>query len=85
MYAIILARTALKDLNDIPEPFYSSIERRIASLSAQPFPHGVTKLSGYKAMWRVRVGNYRIIYAVDERSKTVDICGIGHRQSIYKN
>lgn len=84
MYHVTLPRSALKDLEAIAEPYQSAIERRIGALAVQPLPHGVKKMKGYKNTWRIRVGDYRIIYTVDERQKIVDISGIGHRQSVYK-
>ncbi len=84
MYHIKLARSAEKELSHIPEPYFSSLARKIDGLVNQPFPAGVKKIKGTQAGWRVRAGDYRIIYEVDESTKTVNISAIGHRKEIYK-
>lgn len=84
MYRITLARSAEKELAHIPEPYFSALARKIDGLAKQPFPAGVKKIKGTSQGWRVRAGDYRIIYEVDERSKTVNISAIGHRKEIYK-
>lgn len=84
MYQIKLARSAEKELAHISEPYFSALLKKIDALAKQPFPTGVKKIKGMQAGWRVRVGDYRIIYEVDETIKTVDISAIGHRKEIYK-
>jgi len=55
------------------------------SLSDNPRPHGCTKLEGYnEALWRVRVGDYRIVYSVDDVVCIVDIRRVGNRKNIYQ-
>lgn len=55
------------------------------SLAENPYPSGVKKLKGSEDIfWRVRVGNYRVIYSVDDEIKIIDIRKVGHRKDIYK-
>lgn len=58
--------------------------RRIDSLAENPRPQGVKKLSGEDDMYRIRVGDYRIIYQIREKSLVVLIVRIGHRSDVYR-
>ena len=58
--------------------------RRIDSLAENPRPQGVKKLSGEDDMHRIRVGDYRIIYQIREKSLVVLIVRIGHRSDVYR-
>ena len=54
-------------------------------LSRQPRPVGVTKLRGPKNLWRLRVGDYRIVYAIDDATQVVDVSIIRHRREVYRD
>jgi mRNA interferase RelE/StbE len=56
----------------------------LRELTADPRPAGCKKLQGYKQCWRVRVGDYRIVYTIDDRQKLVDVTRIAHRKEVYK-
>ncbi|HEX3732900.1 MAG TPA: type II toxin-antitoxin system RelE/ParE family toxin [Mycobacteriales bacterium] len=56
----------------------------IETLSDAPRPHDVEKLSGYENRWRIRTGNYRIVYQIHDDVLTVLIVRIGHRREVYK-
>jgi len=63
-----------------------TIEKIISVLKAleeNPRPHGCKKLKGYKNLWRARIGDYRIIYAIEDVILLVDVREIGHRKDIY--
>jgi mRNA interferase RelE/StbE len=60
------------------------IEKRILSLGANPRPPGCKKLKGEEKTWRVRVGNYRILFQIDDAARTVVIVGVGHRKDVYR-
>ena len=57
---------------------------KIRSLSVGPRPQGSEKLAGYDDRFRIRQGNYRIVYAIDDRSGQVTIFKIGHRKDVYR-
>ena len=82
-YSIVIKESALKQLEKVPKIFSKKIEKLIDSLSENPRPVGVKKLKGTKDLYRVRVGDYRIIYSIDEDVKIVDVRKIGHRKDIY--
>lgn len=57
---------------------------RIRELAADPRPHGSEKLAGYDDRYRVRQGNYRIVYAIDDKASQVTVFRVGHRKDVYR-
>ena len=82
-YSVNFKRHVLKELAKINEPFYSHIKQAIYSLADNPRPQGYKKLKGRDG-YRIRVGNYRIIYDVFDSELVVDIIALGHRKDIYE-
>jgi len=82
-YKVVLSKTAEKELHKLPSNVISRIIPALKSLEEDPRPHGCKKLKGYTNLWRVREGNYRIIYSVDDIILLVDIREIGDRKDIY--
>ena len=60
------------------------IVQRIAALALDPRPHGSEKLAGYDDRYRIRQGNYRVVYLIDDRRQEVTIFKIGDRKDVYK-
>jgi mRNA interferase RelE/StbE len=56
---------------------------RLELLASMPRPTGCKKLKGGDKEWRIRVGDYRIVYVIDDRAKTVDVTRIAHRREVY--
>ena len=84
MYQIIIKREALKELKLLPRNTVAVISQSIELLSTDPRPAGCKKLKGSKEnLWRIRVGNYRVIYMVDDIVRIVNVRNIGHRKDIY--
>ena len=83
IYSILILRGAQKELSDLPKPTYERVKEAIRKLSDDPKPRGSRKLSGRDG-WRIRVGDYRVIYEIDNKNSTVIILHIGHRQDVYK-
>jgi mRNA interferase RelE/StbE len=83
VYTLNFSKQALKELGEIHEPFYSNIKQAIFDLAENPRPHGYKKLKGRDG-YRIRVGNYRIIYDIFDTVLVVDIITLGHRKDIYK-
>lgn len=85
MYNIIIGRSALKQLENIPLKDRRRISAGIDSLAIDPRPVGVKKMKGItEDLYRIREGNYRVVYAIDDEIKIVDIRQIGNRKDIYK-
>jgi len=57
---------------------------KIKSLATQPRPSGSEKLAGRPNLYRVRQGNYRVVYSVDDQSSVVDVVKVGHRRDVYR-
>lgn len=81
-YHITLNRKAIKQLEKIPISDYEAIKKAIYGLANNPKPNGSKKLRG-RMGHRIRQGNYRIIYEIDEQHLYVEIIAIGHRKDIY--
>ncbi len=82
-YKVAVKKSAAKELEDIPKKDLRKIVKRIQSLVENPRPTGSQKLSGQE-QYRIRQGDYRIIYSVDDEDSIVDIIKIGHRREIYR-
>ena len=85
MYQIVVKPSAGRELRKLPVHIATSIARKIDSLANNPRPEGCKKLVNNKQeFWRVRVGDYRILYAIEDEIRIVDIHHIGHRLDIYR-
>lgn len=82
-YRITIKKSAAKELEDIPRKDLAKIVKRIQSLARNPRPRGSQKLSGQNRL-RIRQGDYRMVYSVDDKDCVVDIVKIGHRREIYR-
>ena len=82
IYFLNFTKKALKELEKINEPYYSSIKIAIQNLTTNPRPKGYKKLKGRKGL-RIRVGDYRIIYEVFDNELVIDVINLGHRKEIY--
>lgn len=83
-YAISILRRAQKALANLPAEEYQKIRNTIRGLAADPRPAGCLKLAG-RPGWRIRVGKYRVIYEIDDKSRGVTILDIGHRRDVYRD
>ncbi|MCX5846775.1 MAG: type II toxin-antitoxin system RelE/ParE family toxin [Deltaproteobacteria bacterium] len=85
MYEVYIERAAEKDLKKLPaEDFFHRIISTIKALSDEPRPSGCRKITGSKSDWRIRVGEYRIIYEINEKEKAVRIFRVKHRRDAYR-
>lgn len=83
-YTIEFARSALRDFKALDRAVQRRVATRIDSLAANPFPPGVKRLQGDPDVFRVRAGDYRIVYRVDGKRLTILILKIGHRREVYR-
>ena len=84
MYVIRFKKSAEKELERLPIQAIKRISKAIDALTENPRPTGSKKLEGQKeSLWRIRVGDYRVIYQIEEVIKIVEIRRIGHRKDIY--
>jgi mRNA interferase RelE/StbE len=82
-YKVYILKRAQRELAQLPTEIYERVRNAIRSLSQDPRPPGCLKLSGREG-WRIRVGNYRVIYDIDDIHQTVTVLHIGHRRDIYR-
>jgi len=83
-YVLRFEKRVLKDLDRIPQKDLLRIDKTIQALTVQPQPVGVKKLVGEGNLYRVRQGDYRIIYTVDHKAGVVSILGVRHRRDVYR-
>ena len=84
MYRIELVKAALKQFNKFPRDIRAILEKKIDSLSRDPRPQGCEKLSGVPDLYRVRQGDHRIVYQIQDRLLLVLIVKVGHRREVYR-
>ena len=82
-YSIFFKISAQKELESIPRRDLQRIMERIAGLADDPRPHGSEKLSGQER-YRIRQGNYRIVYSIQDHELTVWVVKVGHRREVYR-
>ena len=82
-YSIFLKESVRKDLADVPVKELKRLIERIDSLADNPRPQGCDKLSGQERH-RIRQGNYRIIYSIQDTELTVWVVKVGHRREVYR-
>jgi len=83
-YNITFKPSVEKDLSSLSKALVSRVMKRIEGLATDPFPRQAIKLSGAERLYRIRVGDYRIVYEVDTQSKGVTIHYIRHRRETYR-
>ena len=82
-YTVYLKRSAEKELEDLPAKVHDKIITVLLSLKDDPFPRNAKKLHGREGV-RIRVGNYRVLYVVDERDKKIEIVSVADRKEVYR-
>lgn len=83
-YEIDVKGSAQRDLYKLDRLIVPRITRAIEALSVNPFPPNIVKLRDTENMYRLRVGDYRVVYEVNAQSKTVIIHYIRHRKDVYR-
>lgn len=84
MFEVLLERNAEKDLRRLPQSIHDRIVGAINALSRNPRPAGCRKLTGGENDWRIRVGNYRVIYEVADANQIVRVNRVRHRREVYR-
>ncbi|HEX3867685.1 MAG TPA: type II toxin-antitoxin system RelE/ParE family toxin [Gemmatimonadaceae bacterium] len=83
MYELRLVRSARKELEALPDAVLARVARHLDALQTTPRPSGCKKLRGATDLWRVRVGDYRIIYHVDDGAQVIEVQAIRDRKDVY--
>lgn len=83
-YRVDLTVAAARQIKKLPRPARDRVLDAIEDLAEEPRPHGSRKLVGEQHAWRVRVGDYRVIYDVLDAELTVTVVRTGHRREVYR-
>lgn len=83
-YRVEVAPAALRQLRKLDPPARRRIQAAIELLTDQPRPSGAKKLVGGEGEWRVRTGDYRIVYGIHDRVLLILVVAVGHRRDIYE-
>ncbi|MDJ0600015.1 MAG: type II toxin-antitoxin system RelE/ParE family toxin [Crocosphaera sp.] len=82
-YDIAIKKKASKALESLPNEDYPKVRDAIRELAENPRPNGCLKLRGREG-WRIRIGVYRVVYAINDKDRKITIFDIGHRRDIYR-
>ena len=78
-------KSTKKDLSKLPASVAARVVAAVALLGENPFPHGVEKLSGAENSYRIRLGDYRVVYNVFREWRLVEVQRVRHRKDVYRN
>ncbi len=84
MYRVLLERAAEKDLSRLSSQMHDRVIRAIQALASNPRPPGCRKLVGSNNDWRIRVGNYRVVYEIADEIRVVRVNRVRHRREVYR-
>jgi mRNA interferase RelE/StbE len=83
-YALEILPSVEKAMRRLPAMTRRRIDRHIEQLSGNPRPPGSLKLTGHPNAYRIRVGDYRIVYTIDDPRRTVEVGIVAHRRDVYR-
>jgi len=83
-YQVEIAPAAQRDFKRLPPEVIRKVDAAILELEQNPRPHGCTKLEGSEDEYRLRVGDYRILYVIDDKARRVTIAHVRHRRDAYR-
>lgn len=84
-YTILYRASVQREMRRLDSRIARRVDAAILALADNPRPPGCVKLSGPSDLWRIRVGDYRVVYEIRDRQLTVLIVGVAHRREIYRN
>jgi mRNA interferase RelE/StbE len=82
-YSVVIKSSGQKELDALDDAVFSRIDRRILALAENPRPAGCKKLKGHKDQWRIRIGDWRVVYFIDDSARRVSITRVAHRREVY--
>ena len=82
-YSVLIKRSAEKEMDRLEGPTFKRVAQAILKLEGEPRPKGSKKLRGTQD-YRLRVGEYRILYSIDDDARVVEVMAVGHRRDVYR-
>lgn len=83
-YKIILSTSAQKEIRKLQKPDVAKVVKAIGTLASNPRPSGCKKLVGSKNTYRIRIGDYRVLYFIEDTIRIVEVSGVKHRREAYE-
>jgi mRNA interferase RelE/StbE len=83
-YSLEIKHSAQRELDALDDAVFKRIDRKILALADNPRPPGCKKLRGYRDQWRIRVGDWRVVYLIDDVARLVTITRVAHRREVYE-
>lgn len=83
-YAIIISKSVQKQIDNLPNDVILRVIEKIQNLASEPRPDGIVKLKGSDNEYRIRIGDYRVRYEIDDQSQLVQILQCKHRKDVYR-
>jgi mRNA interferase RelE/StbE len=83
-YVLEIKPPVRKELDALDDVVFARVDRKILALAGEPRPAGCKKLRGHKDLWRIRAGDYRVVYIIDDAKALVSITRVAHRREVYK-
>lgn len=83
-YKIFVKKSAEKEIAALPVRIIENLYKVFIDLQFEPRPHGVKKLSGHYNLYRIRIGDYRVIYSIEDAQLVIHVLKAGHRKDVYK-
>lgn len=83
-YSLEIKSSAQKELDALDDALFTRLDRKILALIDNSRPAGCKKLRGYKNQWRIRAGDWRVVYIIDDAAKLVTVTRIAHRREVYE-
>ena len=84
-YRIAFARSARKELEKLPAAIAQRVIGQIEALMSDPRPPRAIKLKGNRNLWRIRIGDYRVLYGIDDAAQLIDVSAVRHRRDVYRD
>ena len=83
-YSLDIKASAQRELDRLDDALFARIDRKILALADNPRPPGCRKLKGYRNQWRIRVGDWRVVYVIDDGRALVSVTRVAHRREVYE-
>jgi mRNA interferase RelE/StbE len=83
-YTLEIKQSAQNELDALDDRVFKRIDRKIVTLADNPRPTGCKKLKGFKDQWRIRIGDWRVLYIVDGANQDGTVMHVAHRREVYE-